>query len=83
MVGLNDDTISKVVDPELTTIDYPGKSIGEIAAASLLNQLQNKSKSQADKTVILKAYLIVRGSSLRLAKITHYKLVDCPTSFPD
>src|SRR6188472_2210951 len=32
IVGFNNDAIGKIVEPQLTTIDYPGIDMGEIAA---------------------------------------------------
>ena len=41
IVGFNNDDISKLVQPRLTTINYPGKDLGEIAARNLIDQLNN------------------------------------------
>jgi LacI family transcriptional regulator len=32
IVGFNNDVISKIIEPKLTTINYPGIEIGEIVA---------------------------------------------------
>jgi LacI family transcriptional regulator len=37
VVGFNNDAISKLVEPQLTTINYPGIDMGEIAARNLIN----------------------------------------------
>jgi LacI family transcriptional regulator len=64
VVGFNNEPVSKVVRPNLTTIDYPAREIGEIAAAALINKLTN-SHSDSLSTIILKHSLIIRQSSLR------------------
>jgi LacI family transcriptional regulator len=64
IVGFNNEPISKVVQPNLTTIEYPGREIGEIAATSLINKLKN-SLSDNLSTIVLKHNLIVRKSSLK------------------
>jgi LacI family transcriptional regulator len=67
VVGFNNDPISQVIRPNLTTVDYPARQIGEIAATSLINKLKN-SESANFSTIILKHDLICRQSSLRIAK---------------
>jgi LacI family transcriptional regulator len=62
IVGFNNDTISRLVEPQLTTINYAGREMGEIAANNLLSQL-NSASGEADYTVILASQLIVRDSS--------------------
>jgi LacI family transcriptional regulator len=63
-VGFNNDPISKVIEPNLTTINYPGQEIGEVAADTLINQLRHGHSSNLD-TIVLRHELIVRQSSVR------------------
>lgn len=65
IVGFNNDVISKVVEPKLTTIDYPGFEIGEIVARNLVNHLQGHSNINLTNTIIVNSELIVRQSSLK------------------
>jgi LacI family transcriptional regulator len=64
VVGFNNEPISQVVYPNLTTIDYPAREIGEIAATSLIDKLKN-SHSHNLSTIVLKHRLIVRNSSMK------------------
>ena len=64
IVGFNNDPISTVIEPNLTTIDYPGIEMGEIAATTLINKLNNKVAVPLN-TIVLKHKLIVRESSMR------------------
>jgi LacI family transcriptional regulator len=64
VVGFNNDPISRVIEPNLTTIHYPGQEMGEIAASTLLNLLNNLPGVNLD-TMVLRHSLIVRPSSLR------------------
>jgi LacI family transcriptional regulator len=64
VVGFNNEPISQVICPNLTTIDYPAREIGEIAATALIDKLNN-SQSIKYSTIVLKHSLIVRQSSLR------------------
>ena len=63
--GFNNDPISKVVEPNLTTINYSGYHVGEVAVMNLINHLKGLSSTKTTNTIILKADLIVRGSSLK------------------
>lgn len=65
IVGFNNDAISKIVEPQLTTINYPGIDIGEIAARNLIAHLKGDSKITQTNTIIVKSELIIRKSSLR------------------
>ena len=67
VVGFNNDPISQVIRPNLSTVDYPARQIGEIAATSLIKKLKN-SESANFSTLILKHNFICRQSSLRIGK---------------
>jgi len=64
VVGFNNEPISQVVKPNLTTVDYPAREIGEIAATSLIGQLKNSQSSNLS-TIVLKHRLIIRDSSIK------------------
>jgi LacI family transcriptional regulator len=68
VVGFNNEPVSQVIRPNLTTVDYPAMEIGELAAISLINKLKN-SQSDSLSTIILKHHLIIRQSSLRRNKL--------------
>jgi LacI family transcriptional regulator len=65
IVGFNNDAISKIVEPQLTTIDYPGFDVGEIAARNLINHLKGISNLNQTQTIIVRSDLLIRKSSLR------------------
>ncbi|MCR6719061.1 MAG: substrate-binding domain-containing protein [Chitinophagaceae bacterium] len=65
IVGFNNDAVGKIVEPQLTTIDYPGIEMGEIAARNLINHLQGVSDIKQTNTIVVRSSLIVRKSSLR------------------
>lgn len=65
VVGFNNDVIGKIVEPSLSTINYPGIEMGEIAAKCLVDQLTGEPGARQDATIIIKSELIVRGSSVR------------------
>jgi LacI family transcriptional regulator len=68
IVGFNNDAISKIVEPQLTTIHYPGIDMGEIAARNLINHLQGISNIKHTQTIVVRSELIVRKSSIKNPK---------------
>lgn len=64
VVGFNNDPISRVIEPNLTTINYPGTEMGEVAASTLINKLKDVPPANLN-TIVLRHQLIVRGSSQR------------------
>jgi LacI family transcriptional regulator len=65
VAGFNDDPISRVVDPNLTTIHYPGREMGEVAATTLISILKGE-QSELLNSIVLRHSLIIRQSSLRI-----------------
>lgn len=65
IVGFNNDAISKIVDPQLSTINYPGKEMGKIAATNLINHLNGSGNIETTNRIIIRSELIVRQSSLK------------------
>jgi len=65
VVGFNNDAISKIVDPPLSTINYPGKDMGEISARNLINHLKGLGNIATTNRIIVKSELITRESSHR------------------
>lgn len=66
IVGFNNDAISKIVEPQLTTIHYPGMDMGEIAARNLINHLRGVANIKRTNTIIVRSELIIRKSSLKI-----------------
>lgn len=68
IVGFNNDIISRVVNPKISTVNYPGHQMGQIVANALVNHLEGKGDLNATSTIIIKSELIVRESSLKKIK---------------
>jgi LacI family transcriptional regulator len=64
VAGFNNDPLSKVIEPNLTTINYPGHEMGEVAASTLIRRLDQQHSASLN-TIVLRHELIVRESSLR------------------
>lgn len=65
IVGFNNDPITRVVEPALSTVNYPGYEMGEVAVRCLINYLDAVSDISLTNTVTIRSELIVRESSLR------------------
>jgi len=65
--GFNNDPTSCVIEPNLTTIDYKGYEMGEVAAKILIGHLDGHDDLQQTHSLILRSELIIRGSSLKKA----------------
>jgi LacI family transcriptional regulator len=65
VVGFNNDAICKLIEPQLSTIQYPGNDMGEIAARNLINHLKGVSNIRYTNTIVVRSELIIRKSSLR------------------
>jgi LacI family transcriptional regulator len=65
IVGFNNDAIAKLIEPALSTINYPGKDMGEIVARNLINHLKGLSNIHQTNTIIVRSDLIIRESSLK------------------
>jgi LacI family transcriptional regulator len=63
--GFNNDPISKIIQPNLTTVNYSGYDMGEAAVTSLINHLNGISNVKSTNTIILRSDLIIRESSLK------------------
>jgi len=64
VVGFNNDPVSHFITPNLTTIDYPAREMGEIVANALVGKLNNPENDNLS-TIILRHSLVVRGSSVQ------------------
>jgi LacI family transcriptional regulator len=66
VAGFNNDPLSKVIEPNLTTINYPGYEMGEVAASTLIRRLGLQIQNGAIlNTIILRHELVIRESTLR------------------
>ena len=65
VVGFNNDPVSRVIQPNLSTVNYSGYEVGEVAARHLINHLNEVSPIHNTNTIVLRSEFIVRESSLR------------------
>lgn len=70
IVGFNNDPVSQVIEPNLTTVFYPGQQMGEVAVRTMINHLKGIQVIDASDTIILPSQLIIRKSSLKENNLT-------------
>ena len=65
VVGFNNDPVSMVIEPNLSTINYSGFEMGEVAARHLINHLTGLAPMHNTDQIILRSEFIIRSSSLK------------------
>lgn len=65
IVGFNNDLISRIIEPKLTTVHYPAYEMGELTAKTLIDHIKGEVDMNMQDTLILSHKLIIRGSSDR------------------
>ena len=65
-VGFNNDPVSTVIEPNLTTVNYPGYQMGQVAAQNLIDHLNGAVTLEITNRIILRSDLIIRESSKRV-----------------
>lgn len=63
--GFNNDPVSTVIEPNLTTIAYSGYEMGQVAARHMINHLKGTFPIDPTNTIILRSELIIRASSIK------------------
>ncbi|TLP70574.1 LacI family DNA-binding transcriptional regulator [Maribacter sp. ACAM166] len=63
VVGFNNDPVSEIISPNLSTIEYPGYKMGILAGESIIAHLNGSINLQSTNTILLRHKLIVRESS--------------------
>jgi LacI family transcriptional regulator len=66
IVGFNNDPICRLTVPAITTINYSGMKMGQVAARQLINSIAKGEICLSTATTVVPADLIIRASSLKL-----------------
>lgn len=69
VIGFNNNPISEIITPSLTTINYPGYEMGILAGQSIVNHLNGNINLQSANSIILKHDLIIRESTRKQSTI--------------
>lgn len=68
IAGFNNDPVSRIADPKLTTVNYPGDEMGKLVGRSLVDRLSGHSPGNFSKTQIIRSELLIRGSTCPIHK---------------
>ena len=63
IIGFNNDPISELITPALSTIEYPGYKMGVLAGQSIISHLNGNINLQSANSISLRHTLIIRESS--------------------
>lgn len=64
VIGFNNDPVSTIIDPPLSTVGHPAIEMGKLAAMHVLNN-DNQDEAVKSQTIMLETDLVIRQSSLR------------------
>lgn len=63
--GFNNDPISKIIEPNLTTVNYSGYEVGQASINSIISHLSGTTNIRSTNMIVLRSDLIIRDSSLK------------------
>lgn len=71
--GFNNDPISKIVEPNLTTVNYPCYDMGEMAMRNLIDHLTGDGNINNTNKIILRSEIVIRKSSLKKVAVDSWQ----------
>ena len=66
VIGFNNDPISQIIDPNLSTITHPASKMGKAAAEIILKSIKSAKKDEVKEITFLNTEVLVRESSKRI-----------------
>jgi len=63
IAGFNNDPISQLIEPKLTTVNYPGLEMGVMVAKFMINHLNGKPNVTDTNKITIEAKLMIRDST--------------------
>lgn len=66
IIGFNNDPISEIVDPNLSTITHPAAKMGQMSAEIILKNIKSPKKDEVKEITFLNTEVLVRESSKRI-----------------
>lgn len=65
VIGFNNDPISQIIDPNLSTITHPAEKMGQMSAEIILKSIKSPKKDEVKEITFLNTEVLVRESSKR------------------
>ena len=69
VAGYSNEPFAALISPKLTTVEQFSEEMGRATARLLLDQIESNSEEQVPRKIILKPRLIIRESSIKMAKL--------------
>lgn len=69
IIGFNDDPISRIVEPSLSTVSHPAEKMGEISTNRILEHASRKLDTAVSEITMLDTEIIIRNSSKRIPQL--------------
>ena len=66
IIGFNNDPISEIIDPSLSTITHPAERMGKAAAEIIIKNLKSPKNNDVKEITFLNTEVLVRESSKRI-----------------
>jgi DNA-binding LacI/PurR family transcriptional regulator len=66
VIGFNNDPISQIIDPNLSTISHPAAKMGKMSAEIILKNIKSLKKDDIKEITFLNTEVLVRESSKRI-----------------
>ncbi|MDH7911704.1 LacI family DNA-binding transcriptional regulator [Winogradskyella sp. SYSU M77433] len=63
IIGFNNDPLSQIIDPGLSTISHPAYEMGKTSSKKILKHLKHSEKKSITEITFLNTEIIVRGST--------------------
>ena len=63
IIGFNNDPLSQIIDPGLSTISHPAYEMGKTSSKKILKHLKDSEKKSITEITFLNTEIIVRGST--------------------
>lgn len=73
VIGFNDDPISSIVDPPLSTVSHPAMKMGEICTQRILEHSRKNFDANISEITMLDTEIIIRKSSKKSANVLEEK----------
>jgi DNA-binding LacI/PurR family transcriptional regulator len=65
IIGFNDDPVTSIVEPSLSTVSHPARKMGELSSQKILEHSRDNLGSSVSEITMLDTEIIVRDSSRR------------------
>lgn len=66
VIGFNNDPISQIIDPNLSTITHPAEKMGQMSAEIILKSIKSPKKDEVKEITFLNTEVLIRESSKRI-----------------